>query len=137
MARIRTNRHDRLDRRITLRDLHVLSFVARCGSMAKAALQLSTSQSVVSAAVATLEASLGVRLFERSAKGVEPTIYATTLLRRSRVAFDELHQAIMDIERLDDAATGEVRVACSEFLSGGFISDVVNGFTDRHPKMVC
>ena len=43
----------------------------------------------------------------------------------------------MDIERLDDAATGEVRVACSEFLSGGFISDVVNGFTDRHPKMVC
>jgi DNA-binding transcriptional LysR family regulator len=133
----RTNRDERLDRRITLRDLHILSFVARSGSMAKAALQLSTSQSVVSAAVANLEASLGVRLFERSAKGVEPTIYATTLLRRSRIAFDELHQAIMDIERLDDAAAGEVRVACSEFLAGGFISDVINGFTDRYPKVVC
>lgn len=137
MARRHTSRHDRLDRRITLRDLHILSFVARSGSMAKAALQLSTSQSVVSAAIATLEASLGVRLFERGAKGVEPTIYATTLLRRSRIAFDELHQAIMDIERLDDAATGEVRLACSEFLSGGFISDVVNGFTDRYPKVIC
>lgn len=137
MSMKRTNRDERLDRRITLRDLHILSFVARSGSMAKAALQLSTSQSVVSAAVANLEASLGVRLFERSAKGVEPTIYATTLLRRSRIAFDELHQAIMDIERLDDAATGEVRVACSEFLAGGFISDVINGFTDRYPKVVC
>lgn len=137
MVKKPVNRHERLDRRITLRDLHILSFVARSGSMAKAALQLSTSQSVVSVAIANLEASLGVRLLERSAKGVEPTIYATTLLKRSRIAFDELHQALMDIERLEDSATGEIRVACSEFLSGGFISEVINGFTERYPKIVC
>jgi DNA-binding transcriptional LysR family regulator len=137
MAKKRTDQHERLDRRITLRDLHILSFVVRSGSMAKAALQLSTSQSVVSVAVANLEAALGVRLVERSARGIEPTIYATTLLKRSRIAFDELHQAIMDIDRLDDSATGEIPVACSEFLSGGFISDVINGFTDRYPRFGC
>src|SRR6185437_15604988 len=137
MAKKPVNRHERLDRRITLRDLHILSFVARSGSMAKAALQLSTSQSVVSVAVANLEAALGVRLVERSARGIEPTIYATTPLKRSRIAFDELHQAIMDIDRLDDSATGEIPVACSEFLSGGFISDVINGFTDRYPRFGC
>jgi len=45
---------DRIGRRLKLRDLHILLAVVQCGSMAKAARQLSVSNPVVSKAVADL-----------------------------------------------------------------------------------
>jgi len=137
MARTRRDWDSQIGRRITLRDLHILSFVVRWGGMAKAASHLSTSQSVVSDAIANLENALGVRLLDRSARGVEPTIYAKTLLKRSSIAFDELREGIKDIEALADSTAGEVRVACPEFLAGGLIPDVVDGFSRRYPDIVC
>jgi Bacterial regulatory helix-turn-helix protein, lysR family len=68
---------DRIGRRLKLRDLHVLFAVAQWGSMAKAAQHLAVSQPVVSAAIADLERAVGVRLLDRSRRGVEPTIYGT------------------------------------------------------------
>ena len=121
MTRKRPDWDSRIGRRLTLRDLHVLSSVARWGSMAKAAAHLSTTQSVVSDAIANLESALGVRLLDRSAKGVEPTVYAKTLLRRTDVVFDELRAGVKDIEALASSTAGEVRIACPEFLAGGLI----------------
>ncbi len=137
MTKTRADWDSRIGRRITLRDLHILSFVVRWGSMAKAAMHLSTTQSVVSDAIANLESALGVRLLDRSAKGVEPTIYAKTLLKRSNNAFDELREGVKDIETLADSTGGEVRVACPEFLAAGLIPDAVDGFSLRYPDIVC
>jgi len=137
MAKARTDWDSRIGRRLTLRDLHILSSVARWGSMAKAAAHLSTTQSVVSDAIANLESALGVRLLDRSAKGVEPTVYAKTLLRRTDVVFDELRAGVKDIEALAESTAGEVRIACPEFLAGGLIPDAVDGFSRLYPEIVC
>src|SRR3569833_1313251 len=137
MTRNRPDWDSRIGRRLTLRDLHVLSSVARWGSMAKAAAHLSTTQSVVSDAIANLESALGVRLLARSAKGVEPTVYAKTLLKRTDVVFDELRAGVKDIEALASSTAGEVRIACPEFLAGGLIPDAVDGFSQRYPDIVC
>src|SRR5262245_51681585 len=61
----------RLSRYLTLRDLHVLMTVAKCGSMGRAAVQLAVSQPAVSKAIADMERSLGVPLLDRSPRGVE------------------------------------------------------------------
>jgi len=137
MAKARTDWDSRIGRRLTLRDLHILSSVARWGSMAKAASHLSTTQSVVSDAIANLESALGVRLLDRSAKGVEPTVYAKTLLKRTDVVFDELRAGVKDIEALASSTSGEVRIACPEFLAGGLIPDAVDGFSRLYPDIVC
>ena len=137
MAKVRTNWDSRIGRRVTLRDLHILSFVVRWGSMAKAATHLSTTQSVVSDAIANLETALGARLLDRGARGVEPTIYAKTLLKRINVVFDELREGIREIEALADSTAGEVRIACPEFLAGGLIPDAIDGFSRRYPDIVC
>jgi len=127
----------RIGRRLKLRDLHILSVVVRLGSMAKAASQLSTSQSVVSESVASLESALGAHLLDRSPRGVEPTIYAVALLKRGNVVFDELREGIKDIETLANSETGEVRLACPEFLAAGLMSDAVDGFSRRYPDIAC
>ena len=75
-------RSDRVERRLKLHDLRVLMFVAECGSMAKAADCLATSQPAVSRAIADLEYSLGVRLLDRGPRGVLPTPYGRALIKR-------------------------------------------------------
>src|SRR5258708_6031194 len=59
-----------IGRRLKLRDLHVFLTVAQQGSMAKAAVELGVSQPVVSTVIADLEHAVGVRLLERSTRGV-------------------------------------------------------------------
>lgn len=136
-ARASWDWESRLGQRLKLRDLHILSVVVRWGSMAKAAAHLDTSQSVVSEAIANLESALGVHLLDRSPRGIAPTIYATALLKRGHIVFDELREGIKDIEALAGQASGDVRIACPEFLAAGLITDAIDGFSRRHPDIVC
>ena len=73
----------RLGRRLRVRDLYVLSTVVKSGGIGRAARQLAMTQPAVSAAIANLEHMLGVRLLDRSPRGIEPTIYAHAMLKRS------------------------------------------------------
>ena len=126
----------RLGRHLKLRDLNVLFTVARCGSMGKAAAQLSVSQPAISKAIADMEYTLGVRLLDRSPQGVEPTIYGRALLDRGHVAFDELRQAVKHIEFLANPTAGEVRVGSSVAIATGFIAAVVDRLSRQYPHVV-
>ena len=126
---------DHVGRRFKLRELYILSTVVQWGSMAKAAAHLAMSQPAVSEAVASLEATLQVRLLDRGPRGIEPTIYAQALLKRGTVVFDELRQGIRDIEYLADPATGEIRIGCPESLAAGFVPAMIDQFSRRHPQV--
>ncbi len=125
----------RIGQRLRLRDLHVLFAVVRFGSMAKAAAGLGMSQPAVSETIADLEYTLGVRLLDRSRRGVTPTIYADTLLKRGKAAFDELRQGIQEIEILRDPASGEVRIGCSESISVSLLPKVLERFRREYPRV--
>src|SRR5258708_6151745 len=124
-----------IGRRLRLRDLHVFSTVVQHGSMAKAAQQLGVSQPAVSEVIADLERALGVRLLDRSAQGIEPTIYGGALLKRSVAVFDELRQSIRDIEFLSDPTVGEVRIGCLESLSVTILAEVILRFSQQYPRV--
>lgn len=93
---------DRIGRRIKLRDLHILLAVAEHGSMAKASSRLSVSHPVVSKAILELERTLGVRLFDRGAQGVELTAHGAALLGCGVAVFDEMRQGLKRLEALSD-----------------------------------
>jgi DNA-binding transcriptional LysR family regulator len=126
----------RIGRRLKLRDLHILTAVVQWGGMAKAASHLAMSQAAVSESIANLEDALRVRLLDRGQRGVEPTVYAQALLKRSHVVFDELKQAISDLELLGNPTAGEVRVACGDTLAAGLLPEVISRLSRRHPKIV-
>jgi DNA-binding transcriptional LysR family regulator len=127
---------DRIGRRLKLHDLHVLLTVAELGSMGKAAERLAVSQPSVSKAIADMEHTIGVRLLDRTSRGVETTSYGRALLRRGLGAFDELRQGIKDIEFLTDPAVGEVRVGCPEAISAGLLSAVIDRFSRQFPRAI-
>src|SRR5262249_88622 len=124
-----------IGRRLKLHDLHVLSTVVQRGSMAKAAQHLGVSQPSVSEVIANLGHALGVRPLDRSAQGIEPTIYGDALLKRSVVVFDELKQSIRDIEFLSDATTGEVRIGSREAAWFTLLPDAIRRFSQQHPRI--
>src|SRR5260370_3365409 len=124
-----------IGRRLKLRVLHVFSTVVQRGSMAKAAQQLGVSHPAVCEVIADLEHALGVRLLDRSAQGIAPTIYGGALLKRSVVVFDELKQSIRDIEFLADATTGEVRIACTQSLEYTLLPEIILRFCEQYPRV--
>lgn len=125
-----------IGRRVTLRDLHVFLTVVQRGSMAKAAAQLGVSQPAVSGVIAGLEHALGLRVLDRSRRGVEPTIYGRALLNRGMAAFDELKQAVRDMEFLADPSVGELRIGCPESISAAILPPIIQRFSDRYPGVV-
>ena len=110
---------ERIERRLKLHDVRVLIAVVEAGSMHKAAERLRTSQPAISRTIADLEHVVGVRLLERSPRGIEPTPYGRVLVKRGVAAFDEFRQGMKDIKFLADPSTGELRIGCSEAMAGG------------------
>ena len=127
---------DRIGRRVRLHDLHVLMAVAQAGSMNKAAALLNTGQSAISRSIAELEHAVGVQLVDRTRRGVEPTRYGRALLDGGAAVFDDLRQAVKNIEFLADPAAGEVRIGCTPLLAASFVSAVIDRLSRRHPRMV-
>jgi DNA-binding transcriptional LysR family regulator len=127
---------DRAALQLKLHDLDVLMTVVRAGSMSKAATLLNTTQPAVSRSIAVLERTIGVRLLERSSRGIEPTAYGRALLDGGVAAFDDLRQALKDIEFLADPTAGEVRIGCTPLLAASFVSAVIDRLAQSHPRMV-
>ena len=126
---------DRLKRRLRLRDLDTLMAVVQAGGMRKAADALHMSQGAVSKAVAELESELGVRLLERSAKGVEATVYGQALLRRGRAIFDELRQGVNELNHLAEPGVGELSLGVGESLAASVVPAVIERVHRKHPRI--
>jgi DNA-binding transcriptional LysR family regulator len=127
-------RPDHVSDRLKLPQLKVLLAVARTGSMSKAAKDLSMSQSVVSKAISELEATLGVRLFDRSVQGVEPTFYGKSLLKRAAVVFDELRTSVGEIEFLANPGVGELRIG-STLPQTPVVAAVIERLSRKYPRL--
>src|SRR5262245_43439407 len=126
---------DRVARRLKLNDVRVLISVVEVGSMHKAAERLRTSQPAISRSIADLEHSVGVRLLERSPRGIQPTPYGRVLVNGSVAAIDEFKQGVKDIRFLADPSSGELRIACSDAMAAGPVLAVIEQLTRRHPRL--
>ena len=127
--------HERIGRRLKLRDLHILLAVLQHGSMAKAAVALAISQPAVSRAIADMEHTVGRRLLDRLPQGIEATAYGSALAKHGTAIFDELKQATEHLEFLADPTVGELQIGSSESIAAGALPAVINRFSQQHPQV--
>src|SRR5215469_3448795 len=122
--------------RLKLHELHVLLAVTQAGSMAKAAAQLEISEPAISRAISDMEHTLGVSLFDRSAKGVEPTPYGRALVKRGVAIFDELQLGIREIEFIKDPTIGEVHIGVTSTIAEvGIVAGVIYHMSQKFPRV--
>lgn len=74
-------------------DLRMLSAVAKCGNLTRAAARLNTTQSALSHRLASLEARLGTLMFERLGRSMRPTAAGARLAAESDGILERLTQA--------------------------------------------
>ena len=126
----------RIRRRLRLRDLDTLIAVAETGSMAKAAAQLAVSQPAISKAIAEMERTLGYRLLDRTAQGVEPNLYGRALLKWAKAVFDDVHQGVAELDFISDPTSGELRIAASGPMAAGMLPVILDRLRHQHPRIV-
>ena len=79
--------------------------------------------------------ALGVRLLDRNAQGIEPTPYGLALIKHGMAVFDELRQAIHDIEFLADPTAGDLRVGTTGPIAAAIVAPVIDMLTRQYPRM--
>jgi len=99
-----------LTSQVKLRQLVLLKAVADSGSVSKAAEMLHMSQPAVSKTIHELEELLGESLFDRTAKGVTPTLFGRHLIRYARSVHAELRRAADELTALRHGRSGKLTI---------------------------
>ena len=92
------------------RHLQLLVALDEIRHLGKVATSISVTQPAVSKALAELERGLGLKLFERTARGVYPTAYGECMIRHARAMLSELAQARDELRGLVTGSSGSIRV---------------------------
>lgn len=96
--------------RLKTRHLALLLHLHDHGSVLRAAEAANMTQPAASKLLAEMESLLGVSLFERHARGVEPTAFGLTMVRRARAALAEIERAGEEIVALREGRLGKVAI---------------------------
>ncbi len=115
-------------------DLRVFEAVARLGSMKKAALEVNTVQSNVTAKIRSLEMELGVALFQRHPKGVKLTPAGRRMLpfpaRISKLIADAKSAA-----RDDGYPKGQLEIGTLETTAALRLPSILATFAKTYPEV--
>lgn len=94
-----------------LRHLRYLVAIADQGSFSRAAVRLHVAQQALSRQIADLEHELGVRLFERHARGARLTPRGAAFVEDARLTLAHTDRAVLRLRGMGEEAQESVRVA--------------------------
>jgi DNA-binding transcriptional LysR family regulator len=117
-----------------LAELEAVLAVARLLSFRAAANDLEISTSALSHAVASLEARIGVRLFNRTTRSVALTEAGTQFVNTVSPALASIHAALDDACNFRDTPSGMLRINASTGAAAQ-VMPVFIAFLERYPEM--
>ncbi len=120
----------------TFDQLRVFMAVADAGSFAAAARRLGRGTSVISYAIANLEAQLGVALFDRtSSKTPRLTDAGRTVLAEARVVADGMDGLRAKVQGLREGLEAEVHLTLDVMLPAARVVDALKAFREAFPTV--
>lgn len=118
-----------------LRALEYFVAAAEAGSFAAAARQLEVSVPAVHKLITTLEDKLGVRLFNRNARGVTLTASGGAYLESCRPLLQEMEALDRALSRSADGPSGTLVVGAPPQLAHHFLLPALPRFHARYPDI--
>lgn len=118
----------------TLKQLRYVEAAGRLGSISKAAVEVSISQSSITAAIDALEASLDYALFVRTpARGIHPTSAGREALKLIRNFLNQARQFETELQSQGGDEAGLVRIACYATAAPAFLPPILKSITENFP----
>lgn len=119
----------------TLRQLETFVGIYEEGSFNQAARRLNATQSGLSVQIKQLEAYLDVTLFERSSRGVLPTLAGEKLYQTAVTILRELDATETALKKIDGTLSGNLRVGLMPTFTRSLLAPVLTSFTSRYPDV--
>jgi len=113
----------------------VFFHVARCGSLTKAATELTVSQPAVSQALKQLEAQLRVELFQRVSRGVKLTREGQILYEYVEKGYEQISLGVRKLEQLKNLEAGEIRIGASDMTLQFYLLTYLEQFHEKYPDI--
>lgn len=109
---------------------------AETGSFSAAARRLGLTPAAVSKNVARLEASLGLRLFQRSTRSLTLTTGGERFLHQVGGAFSTVQDAIAGVTQDDGQPAGVLKVGVALAFGREYLLPLLDEFLQRHPGVL-
>lgn len=122
--------------RLKTRQIVLLLQLYQHRSVLKAAEAAGMTQPAASKLLAELEHALGVQLFKRHARGVEPTWYGEILVRHARSALAEISRAHDEIQALKAGLSGQASIGTVMNPGAYLIPPAVAAIKRNHPGLL-
>ncbi len=116
-------------------DFKVFLAVANSTSIKRAAQVLGTTQSAVSKRIDRLEHSLGVKVFERGARGTRLTYQGERVLHHVLAARKSLTQARSEALDAEKRIEGDCSILASDGIATYWIAQFLPAFFDQYPSV--
>lgn len=118
---------------VTLRQLQAFVAVSQTGSFTLAAERLFITQSALSGLIKELEASLGLRLFDRSTRRLRLSVLGAELYPQVEKILLDLDTVVSEVGNFKALQRGNVRVAVPQLLACTLLPEAMAGFRAQYP----
>jgi DNA-binding transcriptional LysR family regulator len=124
----------RLHSRLKIRHMQLLKTLGATPNLRRAAASLSMSQPVASTLLREVEDALGERLFERTARGLQPTAAGQAMARWARLVLADLESAREDLGAIGQGQSRRLRVGITPVAAPTLVPRAVAAFRQQFPK---
>lgn len=126
---------DRALTRLKLRQLRLLVAVGSHGNIQNAARELGISQPAATKMIQDLELDFEVKLFNRTNRGVIPTIFGKTLIKHGKLIFAQVSNAAQELDDLIEGNSGRVVIGTLLAASTGLLPVAIDILLANRPKV--
>jgi len=120
---------------IALRQVRAVIAACEEGSFTRAAERENATQSGISQHVAAVERTLGVKLFERSARGIVPTPAGLRYYKNCIEAVGRLEHANEEVRSLAGLVSGDLRIGLMPTFTRAVLAPTLENFVPGHPDV--
>ncbi|WP_061126951.1 LysR family transcriptional regulator [Caballeronia catudaia] len=122
-------------KRLRLRHLQLMHALSETESLRGAADDLAMTQPAATKALKELEDTIGVSLFVRHARGMEPTVYGEAVMRYARVMFEDLDELREELAAIEAGDIGKVRIGAVMAPAPDLLTRVIVQLKEAHPRL--
>ena len=106
----------KLSNRLKMRHLALLLQIRRHGSLTRAAEHMAISQPALTNTLNDLEGMFGAPLFERSARGMAPTLLGRVVLDHAQAMVQDLDHLVRDMDAVAGGHTAHLHIGVTPFV---------------------
>jgi DNA-binding transcriptional LysR family regulator len=117
---------------LNVNQLRAFYYVAKTGSISKAAQELMVTPPAITMQVKQLEETVGIRLLVREGNGIQPTRAGEEVFKKAERIFQEIHETESFLEDMSSSKRGELRIACPE-MPGAQVLKLIAEFQKAYP----